>query len=172
LSPQFSIKSNPLLASFSFFCLLSSLFWAFLLFHSFSLYFYSFFNVCVSYRKLTLFLWICVSRLKDRHNALSLSLCASRSRKPRMLHFLMSFLDAIACTLCAFPRKQCWCCCLRYMYLSRKTTSTIAYVLCAHLCYVCLSKKTTLTPSSPNIPLLVICVCLCIVSCWHLSVNA
>jgi hypothetical protein len=63
--------------------------------------------------------------------------------------------------------------CLCSMCLSRKMKSTIAYALCAHLCYVYLSKKEgDINATITNILWLIICVCLCIVSCWHLFVNA
>jgi hypothetical protein len=166
LSPQFSIESNPLRASLSFFYLFpSGLFWAFLLSHSFSLCLYSLSSVCVSFKKLTLFLWICVSRSKECHNALSLSLCASRSRKPRMLHFrvfLCVSLDAIACTLCAFLKKWCWC---HFAYalcafLGRWNPPLL--MLCVHTSAMCTSprKKVTLTPPSLTFSgWLFVCVC-------------
>jgi hypothetical protein len=42
----------------------------------------------------------------------------------------VSLLDAIACALCAFPRRRHQCRHLHFVFLFRKTTSTITYTLC------------------------------------------
>lgn len=44
--------------------------------------------------------------------------------------FCVSLLDAIICTLCAFPRKRCWQRGLHSVHLSRKIMFAITYGLC------------------------------------------